>query len=238
MPRFTIPCGVGFLQKYITLKNKDSEFEVQTEGGIATMYTINVSLLNSTGVLRGTISLNHSGPPTLVINGSGFSIQRTAGPNRYGEQNFRIGLPARATATTTMIAQAGGNKNAQFALRWGRPNHTDRLYFPIWKVSPDSSSIHEIFRITDPTSEFEIQTEGGYTTTYTLNVWFDFGQGKSALPSIKIQKLTPTAVNASIPCGSTVSVKHSPGNVYGEINVQVTAPDLPGTGFGEALSCN
>ena len=54
-------------------------------------------------------------------------------------------------------------------IRWGHPDFHEHEYFTPWKVLAGSSKTKE-FSVTNDATEFEIQTEGGQVTGYSLKV--------------------------------------------------------------------
>ena len=172
------------------------------------------------------VYLTFDSAPDPVVRGTGFTITRSSGPNKYGEQNFRIGIPAGTVAPTKVVAQSSGDRsNAQMALRWGHTDFNDHAYFPLWTIKAGNAQEKD-FRLTDPKSEFEIQTEGGEGTGYHLSIWFDLGRGFDMQPNIEIaHQLSGTQITTATNDG--VTFVPSKGNVYGEGNVRVTVPWLP-----------
>ena len=221
MPLFAVPCGVGRRTVSLELRDRNSEFEVQTEGGIETSYAVEVKLADGSH-----IRLDHGGSPEVVTRGAGFALVRSSGPNRYGEQNFRVQLTGGRPATARIVAQVAGDRgDARMAMRWGHPDFHDNEYFPLWSLKPASPQ-ERSFLLTDAKSEFEIQTEGGEGTTYHLSIWLDAGAGVGMQPSIEIaHRLTGTRVSS----GTNAGDRFAPGrgNAYGETNVGVTVPALP-----------
>lgn len=226
-PLFTVPCGTGMHQVHATLTALNSEFEIQTEGGIRTAYTINASVTKDK-VLEGTFEATHAGSPEVITRGSGFTLKRSAGPNKYGEQNFRVLIPNGTASDVRIVAQVTGDRsNAQMALRWGHTDFNDHEYFHLWKVTAGAAQTQS-FHLANPKSEFEIQTEGGEGTAYHLSIWLGGIGAASMQPNIEIiHKLQATERESSSngPNGATFSWTH--GNVYGEMNVGVTVPGLP-----------
>jgi hypothetical protein len=225
MPLFTTKCGTGINQSDVKLLDAKSEFEVQTEGGIQTAYVIKITLNGKAPDANGFIELDHAGSPEVTIRGSGFTLNRSSGPNKYGEQNFRVGLPPRVTSSARIVAQSTGDRSdAQLAIRWGHPDFNDHSYFPLWTIKA-GTPLEKMFSISDAKSEFEFQTEGGEGTGYHVSMWLGAAQGSGMQPNIEI-----THKNA----GTNVIIGHdnvqfSPttGNVYGEMNVRVLIPALP-----------
>lgn len=224
-PLFTVHCNQGVQTEQVTLLDQNSEFEVQTEGGIDTTYAMTVNIPGPQGK-PNTIYLTFDSAPDPVTRGAGFTITRSSGPNKYGEQNFRIGLPTGTALPTKIIAQSSGDKsNAQMALRWGHSDFNDNPYFPLWTIKAGSAQQKE-FSLKDPKSEFEIQTEGGEGTGYHLSIWFDQGKGYDMQPNIEIaHQLEGTQITTATNDG--VRFDPSKGNIYGEGNVRVTVPWLP-----------
>ena len=233
-PLFTVHCNQGVQTEQVTLLDQKSEFEVQTEGGIDTSYGMTVNIPGPQGT-PNTIYLTFDSAPDPVVRGGGFTIIRSSGPNRYGEQNFRIGLPAGTAAPTKIIAQSSGDRsNAQMALRWGHPDFNDHAYFSLWTIKAGNAQEKE-FRLTDPKSEFEIQTEGGEGTGYHLSIWFDLGNGFDMQPNIEVaHQLEGTQITTATNDG--VAFDPSKGNIYGEGNVRVTVPWLPSNRTSPAVS--
>ena len=227
-PIFTVPCGTGpqSTPKFKVL-DYDSEFEIQTEGGIETGYSVRASIYDDGMRESDFIELNHLGSPEVKVNDYRIGLSRSSGPNKYGEQNFRVRLPPGVTSAQVKIdAQVTGNQgDAQLALRWGHNDFHENEYFPIWTVKAGVKTQPKIFTLTAPNSEFEIQTEGGEGTGYTLLIWIDLGQGMGMMPSVGIaHKLSGTGYQS----GTTlVKFGAGRGNAFGELNVTVTDPELP-----------
>jgi hypothetical protein len=221
MPLFTVPCGVGRRSTSLLLLHRNSEFEIQTEGGIQTSYAVEATLGDGSN-----IRLDHTGSPDVITRGSGFSLIRSSGPNRYGEQNFRVVVPEGKVAAVRVVATSTGDRgDAQMALRWGHADFNEHEYFQLWKVKP-SGPQELTFHLADSKSEFEIQTEGGEGTGYHLAVWLDFGDGVGMQPSIDIShRLSGTSIGSGTNNGDTFAP--TKGNAYGEINVRATVPELP-----------
>lgn len=212
-------------QNQVTIKERDSQFEIQTEGGILTGYDINVQIVGGNTKLGG-IDISHQGSPTLAVSGSGFHIQRSSGPNRYGEQNFRVYLDSTKTANVKMLAQVTGDSSkAQMAIRWGHTDFNNNPYFPLWTIKPGDSSPKQ-FILGNNASEFEIQTEGGEKTAYQLSIWLDQGRGFPVQPSIYITHQTAPAL-VTIYKDSENIFNASTGNIYGELDTYVSIAELP-----------
>ena len=227
MKLFTVPCGAGVKQMPVGIVHRASEFEVQTEGGPETAYVIKVNVYRGTKLI-GEVDLNHAGSLELATRGTGFSLQRSSGPNQYGEQNLRVKIPDGKVVNTRVQAEVMGNSDAQLAMRWGHTDFHDNEYFPIWTVKKGPAQ-SKTFRLTDPASEFEIQTQGGTNTSYHLSVWLDLGQGVQMQPSIEINHalkgVSVFTSSSGPPDGATFNA--SRGNAYGEMNVGVSVPGLP-----------
>lgn len=222
---FSVPCNTGLRETHVTLLYRDSQFEVQTEGGIQTSYVVKATLHGAAPNGNGSIELDHASSTSLSVNGSGFSVDRSSGPNRYGEQNFRVSLPPNTAATARVVAQSFGTSgNTQMALRWGHPDFHDSEYFPLWTVKPGATQ-EKTFRLAHGASEFEIQTEGGEGTGYQLSIWLDTGSGMSMQPSIQI--VHGNHGTNVLTAHDNVRFDAGKGNVYGETNVGVMVPALP-----------
>ena len=201
-----------------------SEFEIQTEGGIQTSYRVDVSIDHGSPNAASITLLNH-GSPEVITRGAGFTLNRSAGPNKYGEQNFRLQIPNGRLPSIRLVATVTGPRtDTKFALRWGSPNYDKHKYLDLWKVSPGTSPTRN-FPIRDPNSEFEIQTEGGTSTAYHLQGWLNFGSGESAMSNIDIVHQNQ-GVETSTGTSPGISFSPTHGNVYGEINVKVNIPDI------------
>ena len=223
MPLFTARCGAGIQKTKVKILDFNSQFEVQTEGGIETSYMIKITISGPKGV--ESVELNHTGSPDIITRGNGFTLSRSSGPNKYGEQNFRVQLKPGQTAAVRMVAEStGDNGGTQMALRWGHPDFHENEFFPVWTVKPGLSQ-EKKFTLTDPRSEFEIQTEGGEGTGYHLSVWLDAGQGMGMQPSIEIaHKLRGTSFKTSGKNPNTFQIPR--GNAFGEMNVRVNVEGL------------
>lgn len=223
-PIFTVPCGVGKRQKMLKILHRDSQFEIQTEGGIETAYAVKTTVIRN-GQVAGSMQINHQGSPTVVTRGGGFMLSRSSGPNRYGEQNFRVKLSPASSANVRVLAQVTGNRpGAQLAMRWGHPDFHDDEYFDTWTI-PAGNAQSKTFRLTDTDSEFELQTEGGVGTGYHVSIWVYAGEPVGMMPSVEISHKLHGSDHTISTNGVTFS--RSRGNVYGELNVDVTAPWLP-----------
>lgn len=226
MPLFTTSCSrVGQpMQTRSTsavLTSPDSEFEIQTEGGIETAYFVNVTLDSNQPNKKNSIWIDHAGSPSVAYTGDGFTLTRSSGPNKYGEQNFRVRLLNSPSARVKIIAQSTGNQsNAQLALRWGHPDFHDNEYFSLWTVKAGPARQRD-FVLGHDKSEFEIQTEGGEGTGYNLSIWIDTGKGMSKQPSIEIAHRRPsTQVGTGV---TDMTFKPATANVYGEMNTKIRA---------------
>ncbi len=226
VPLFTVHCSQGVQTEQVPLLDQKSEFEIQTEGGIDTSYAVKVSIPGPQNQAN-YIDLTYDDAPDPVIRGTGFTVARSSGPNKYGEQNFRVGLPAGTTAATKIIAQSSGDRSsAQMALRWGHPDFNDHGYFPLWTIKAGTAQEKD-FSLKDAKSEFEIQTEGGEGTKYHLSIWLDLGKGLAMQPNIEIAHQLEGTQITSATSNDGVTFEPSKGNVYGEGNVRVTVPWLP-----------
>lgn len=225
MPLTAVRCGTGMKTVQLQVPVLSSEIEIQTEGGIETGYTVRVNIDGPRPGQSGTVTLSHQGSPSVVTRAAGMALRRSSGPNRYGEQNFRLTLPS-ATATARVIAQSSGNRGgAQMALRWGHPDFHDNEFFPLWTV-PAGPAQEKTFRLTATDSEFEIQTEGGEGTGYHLSGWLDVGHGMGMQPSFESSH-RKSGIAFSSQTGGGTAFRASTGNVYGEGHVAVTVPGLP-----------
>jgi hypothetical protein len=230
--------GAQVLPLFITLCNgnvhqqpdfpvpfRDSEIEVQTEGGIQTAYAVEVTIQRGPTTL-GRLHLHHRGSPE-VTNRAPHMVQltRSAGPSTTGEQNFRVRLLDRPSAAATIVARSAGDRSdAQLALRWGHRDYHENEYFPTWTVPAGPMKRKDAFPLNARESEFEIQTEGGERTAYNVSIWID--QDPSMLPTIElVHRLTGTDIAFE---GSGATFTASSGeNAYGEMNVRVSVPSIP-----------
>ena len=156
-------------------------------------------------------------------------MTRSAGPNKYGEQNFRVTIPDGAAAhVKVQMSSVNTRRSGRVALRWGHPDFNNSSDFKapnpqIWTVETAANNgpqpIHELnFDLNEKKSEFEIQTEGGTDTNYHIALWFDFGSGSPMVPDIEI---THGDTLAEVAWGGPVAFNATTGNVYGELNVTV-----------------
>jgi len=227
-----VPCNnTPQLPPKLTLNTKESQFEIQTEGGIQTGYVLQATIPGRGG--DSVITITHAGNPVERLGPLAHgSVKRVAGPNKYGEQNFRVTMPPGITPMVQITMTGMSPTSAgKVALRWGHPNYNSKGYFPLWSevVGPATLPIIgpgtvRTFQLTNTNSEFEIQTEGGVDTSYEISIKFDFGQGFGASPDIDIiHGDSKPKVSFSGP----VTFKPTPGNVYGELDVGVVDPDFP-----------
>lgn len=229
VPVFKVKCGdsqqpMQAQSTTTTLPYPNSELEIQTEGGVMTSYVAQIIVDSQKPNLKNTLVVEHSGSPSVAYTGAGFQMSRSSGPNKYGEQNFRVTLtnPASAKAHVKIVAQSKGDRSdAQMALRWGHPDFNKTSYFPLWTIKPGAAQT-KAFTLTNAKSEFEIQTEGGTGTGYNLQIYVDVGQGMPTQPSILIAYNKPTT---DFENGYTdISFSEPNGNIYGEMNIKVEAP--------------
>ena len=231
MKMFSVPCELddnmvmppaSHPPEPIVVDAPKSQIEIQTEGGIETSYHVNVTIDSQRPPLNNFIDLYNYGSPSVVSTNAGFTIKRSAGPNKYGEQNFRVTLAnAKSTPVKIMAESSGDSSKAQVALRWGHPDFNDHAEFKLWTVKPGPAQL-KLFTLNDQKSEFEIQTEGGTGTGYDLSIWIDVGSGFSTQPSIRIIHNKP---HHDFDTGTTdITFTPSNGNIYGELNVDVDAP--------------
>ena len=81
--------------KDFSLPDAKSEFEIQTEGGETTGYVLTISIDE-----KKAFEATHNTTPKSGTTSEAFGVcgvARSAGPDKYGEQNFRIDL--RGTTT-------------------------------------------------------------------------------------------------------------------------------------------
>ena len=233
MKMFSVPCeldgDMGMVMpaashppEPIVVDAPKSQIEIQTEGGIETSYHVNVTIDSQRPPLNNFIDVYNYGSPSVVSTNEGFTIKRSAGPNKYGEQNFRVTLANAKDTPVKIVAQSSGDSSkAQVALRWGHPDFNDHAYFPLWTVKA-GGPLTKISSINDQKSEFEIQTEGGTGTGYTISIYLNLGGGFGLQPSIKIVHNKPTH---DFDTGTTdITFSPSNGNIYGEMNIDVDAP--------------
>ena len=226
MPLWTVPCRGAKASKQLRVTARNSEFEIQTEGGLRTVYGINVSVAGQNGGTNN-ISIIHTGSRDPIVMGGRVTLARSSGPNKYGEQNFRVAIPPGKVANVRIQGTVTGDQpGAQAALRWGHPDFHDNEYFGLLTMKPQPAVAWsgESFQLRDPNSEFEIQTEGGQGTSYTLAFWFDFADG-SPPSTVWIEHQRPGTHIAK----QTRDVTFTPsgaGNIYGELNVRTSVPWL------------
>ena len=98
MKLFTVKCGQPGTMPAptsappVVLQGPKSTIEVQTEGGIETSYVVTVTIDSQKPPLNNYFILEHYGSPSTTADQVGYRMKRTAGPNKYGEQNFAIHL--------------------------------------------------------------------------------------------------------------------------------------------------
>jgi hypothetical protein len=225
MPLTTVRCGTGVRTVQLQVLARSSEIEIQTEGGIETGYSVRVTIDGPRPGQTGTLTLSHQGSPTVVTRGGGVTLQRSSGPNQYGEQNFRLSLTSASNAVARIVAQSTGTRSdAQMAMRWGHPDFHDNEFFPTWTVRAGAAQ-EKTFRLAAKESEFEIQTEGGNGTGYHISGWLDVGQGMGMQPNFEIShKKSGIAFSSSTGGGTTF--RASTGTISGEGNVAVTVQGL------------
>ncbi len=227
MPMFTVPCVLPGQPMGVhphvpfPVKNPKSVFEVQTKGGIETSYVINVTIGSQQSGRNNFIILDHSGSPSTMFTGTGFTLTQSSGPNKYGEQNKRVQLTSATSANVHILAQSSGDRSdAQVAMRWGHPDFNDHGLIGIFTVKAAGPPQTKDFVLPAQKSEFEIQTEGGEGTGYHISIWIN--QPTTAQPSIEIVHQKP---NTDVTTGTTdMTFDTSPGNIYGEMDVTVHAP--------------
>jgi hypothetical protein len=225
-----VPCQ-GTIEHAYNVSAKDSQFEIQTEGGAHTGYEIHAQITDRNSRTH-VISLIHQ--PDMdkdpQVSDSRITLTRSAGPNVYGEQNFRVKLSPDAKPTVK-IEMNGNNffKTGQVALTWGHPdfNNAAFLHPSPWKLKVNADpqigpGLDQQFKLDSANSEFEIQTEGGVETSYLIKMWFDFGTGFPAQPSVVITHHPSVQISTDSPD----MFKSSEGNQFGEIDVRVTDPNF------------
>lgn len=151
------------------------------------------------------------------------------GPNPGGGLSWpplRTSDPVQAKVS---VVCAGNESSAQVALRWGHPNHDTNEYFPLWTIKPGAAQEKSFF-LPDANSEFEIQTEGGEGTSYSINIWIDAGVGMPMQPSIVLNHRLDNVPGDQDFVQNNVAAKRSSGlNKYGEQNIRVdTTHAAPG----------
>ena len=220
MPLWSVPCSAVAATKHLKVLHANSEFEIQTEGGSLTSYMVGVTVNGQSGAANN-ITITHRGEGDPVVRGNDVEITRSAAPNPYGEQNFRVTIPQGTAANVKIVAETSGDRpDAQIALRWGHPDFHDNEYFPLWTIKPGSRQEKQ-FRLEQQNSEFEIQTEGGIGTTYSMSIWLDFGSGFRNEPSIQLSHLQPrTDVSKAF---TDVTFDATGANPTGEMRVRVNA---------------
>ena len=229
---FTVKCNNGVASHALLVTNFSSQIEVQTEGGTATGYVVTATV-NTLAGRPNTLTITHHGSEVVSVLGTGFTVANSAGPNQYGERNLRIGLPIPTNAASpipqnvTVIGQVFGGNGAQMALRWGHPNYDDNAYFKLWKIKPGPSQLGPQFTLKDAKSELEIQTEGGVSTSYHLQIWITSAPLASLHPDLEVDHdVRPDDFS---PTGSGVNFQWTNGNIYGERDITVQVPGLPTT---------
>jgi hypothetical protein len=129
----------------------------------------------------------------------------------------RVSGPTRARV---VVSCAGDRNDAQIALRWGHPDFHNNEYFPLWTIKR-GQTLERTFNLPDRNSEFEVQTEGGEGTAYTISIWVDDGNGMPAQPSI-VLKHNVGGIRDEHVVANNVSASRSSGlNKYGEQNIRV-----------------
>lgn len=222
MPLFETACNQSPKTTLVSVTNPNSQFEVQTQGGIETAYEMSATLVSPSNQAGQSIQIDHDVTADATTHGSGFTLTRSSGPNKYGEQNFRVALSSPGIIPVRVTAQATGNNSAQVALRWGHPDFEDNGYIGVWKTKPGPAQTRT-FSLNAQKSEFEIQTEGGTGTSYSILIWLGIPGQDSTMPSIVInhQVQGGTVVETSF---NNVQFNPSKGNIYGEMDVGVTIP--------------
>lgn len=77
----------------------------------------------------------------------------------------------------TLRANGDSATDSHVSIRWGHPDFHENEYLPRWDVKRATEDVKE-FDISDDASEFEIQTQGGRVTGYSLVIEID---GKLAI---------------------------------------------------------
>jgi hypothetical protein len=208
--------GVSFLPAFVRFVGS-----VTTRGGAEDpFFFFNGVWGDPPGPIFHPISFNPSGPNDPIF------IPQSARTDRDPYTNQTMSWPPTletdATTARVTIACAGDKSNAQVAMRWGHPDFNNDAYFPLWTVKIGQSDTKS-FTLTDKKSEFEIQTEGGVGTTYTISIWIDTGNGVPAQPSI-VLKHSGSAANTFTVSNPVAATRSSGPNQYGEQNIRVTLP--------------
>jgi hypothetical protein len=227
---FKTSCNKPTQTLLLPVPDQISEFQIQTQGGIETKYQLKASIVSPSNKVGPYIQINHDVSADATTNGTGFTLKRSSGPNKYGEQNFRVTLDAPGKIPVFIEIQPYGKPFGQVALRWGHPDFNDHGYIGVWKVKAGADpgldpSVAKTngFTLDAQKSEFEIQTEGGVDTSYQILIWLGFPGQRTFMPSITI--------NHGVPGGTDIDSMQndetftpSKGNIYGEMNVGVHIP--------------
>lgn len=226
-PQFKLACStsgpMSTKSMPFTLNGPKSQIEVQTEGGIPTTYNLNFDMGSGVAGKRNKFQLNHSGSPTSSSTNNGFTLNRSSGPNKYGEQNFRIFLSKPSAPVHVEVKSNGDRSDAQVALRWGHPDFNNNNDFGLWTVHLSDGLQHKDFLLTAPRSEFEIQTEGGTGTGYDIKIWFSQAANYAmTMPDVVINHVKPATDHTTETEDASFSIPD--GTIYGEMTIGISAP--------------
>lgn len=123
-----------------------------------------------------------------------------------------------------ITASCSGRRNeAQLAIRWGHPDYDENEYFKLHPIKVSETLTWE-FDTPDRISEFEIQTEGGTGTGYSISIQINRGHApySEIAPNIRLQHFGAGNVkDEDVVTGGVGITRSSKLNRYGEQNFRV-----------------
>ena len=124
----------------------------------------------------------------------------------------------------TLRVNGDGDGDSHASIRWGSPDFSDNEVFPRWDVARGTEDTKE-FDTSDDTSEFEIQTQGGKVTGYSLLIEID---GKPAI--ICKFNSRPGGDTEFTNLGVVHTERSGDLNSYGEGNIRINFNAKPNPG--------
>ena len=130
-----------------------------------------------------------------------------------------VGISNAQTSTArkvTIVATCEGNSagNSHLTITWGSPDFNDHQYLNLWNVQHATQDTKS-FDLSDKTSEFEIQTQGGQITSYDIQISIN---GTNAI-SLKFDKSAGIKENKNL--GVVYTQRSSDLNEFGEGNIRI-----------------
>lgn len=124
----------------------------------------------------------------------------------------------------TLRVNGDSAENSHVSIRWGHRDFHENEYFPRWDVSKGTEATKEI-DISDDESEFEIQTQGGKATGYSLVIEIN---NKPAV--ICKFNAKPDGATEFRNVGVVYTQRSSPVNSTGEGNLRINFNRKPNPG--------